>query len=74
MLLAIGIRDIMASGDAVLNAASLVASGMIETMQLNTNPPRFDLYLIKLSSKGRMFVNAWKNGEQKAAVNLDFDK
>jgi hypothetical protein len=83
MLLALdSLKGIMLWGDGVLNCAALVASSMIsvevkhEEVDLGEDwygsrgtARQVQKYWIELSVKGRLFVEAWKRGDQSAAVN-----
>lgn len=59
------------SADKVLDLAPLVASGMIrcEFIGGQVASPRFGKFFVSLSDKGRLFVEAWKRGDQRAAVD-----
>lgn len=84
ILLVLGTRKgLMISGDGLLVCASLVASGLVEVYEMTefvetsgsffgplvTKEDRVAKYWIVLSPKGRVFVDAWKRGDQKSAVH-----
>jgi hypothetical protein len=77
------LKGIMLWGDGLLNCAALVASGMVsveekhEEIELGEGgflfsgrgiEHRVQKYWIELSVKGNHFVEAWKRGDQSAAV------
>ena len=81
MLLALDeLEGIMLWGDGVLNCAALVASGMVSVEKKHEEievegfffgphkEQQVQKYWIELSVKGRHFVEAWKRGDQNAAV------
>ena len=81
MLLALDkLKGIMLWGDGVLNCAALVASSMVSVEEKHEEidlgegflgrriEHRVQKYWIELSVKGRHFVEAWKRGDQSAAV------
>ncbi|MGA9067901.1 MAG: HNH endonuclease signature motif containing protein [Bryobacteraceae bacterium] len=67
--------DIKVSGDGVLQCASLIASGFVEVEKRHNLsgggffPGPVSDYIVTLSDKGRLIVEAWKRGDQEAAVN-----
>lgn len=72
---------LMVWGDGLLNCAALVASGLVTVCEKNKKIKRDGLfgtytdhetekYWLELSDKGRQFVEAWKRGDQAAAVKL----
>jgi hypothetical protein len=58
------IRNI--SGDGVPTYAPLIAANLI-TIEFH---PDADKYTMRLSNKGNLFVEAWKRGDQRAAIEL----
>ena len=59
------------TGDGLINCASLISSGMIrvEAMPYELERQAINaVYYISFSDKGRAFVEAWKRGDQLAAV------
>jgi hypothetical protein len=58
------------SGDGLVWYSPLIASGYVESVtQFGTvGDPLFGHHRIGLSEKGRTFVEAWKRGDQEAAV------
>jgi hypothetical protein len=85
-LLALDIlKGLMVSGDGLLSCASLLASKLLDieekTERVETDGsgffgPAIEIenrvkhYWITLSPKGRLFVNAWKQGDQSAAIGV----
>ena len=78
LLLALSKVDyIMVSGEGVLSCAALIASDLVEVDRrasggfLGGQPhiPSGEKYYIELTNKGRMLVDAWKRGDQEAAIN-----
>jgi hypothetical protein len=72
------LESVFCSGDGVLECAALVASGLVECAIWHYGPPspmlgQFTGYAVKLTSKGRLFVEAWKNGNQEAAVRAGIE-
>lgn len=68
------LKELFVSGDGLLNCASLVSSGMIkvEAQTYAVENQAFNaVYYLSLSQKGRAFVDAWKRGDQVAAVGKD---
>lgn len=65
------VRMVRCSGDGLVNFASLIASQLVDCDGWGQATP-IDLskfaYHITLSAKGRVFVDAWKAGDQKAAI------
>jgi hypothetical protein len=62
------------SGDGFLACAALVTSGMVKVEVQHygvENQAINAIYYVSLSSKGRSFVDAWKRGDQRAAVRND---
>ena len=58
------------SGDGLVWFAALLASGFVKSQTICglVNAPNFGKHEIKLSEKGRIFVDAWKRGDQEVAV------
>jgi hypothetical protein len=71
MLLALHkIVSLNVSGEGVLACSSLIASGLVRQF-INTSS-LFDgniSYSLKLTNKGQLLVEAWKQGNQAAALN-----
>lgn len=70
---------VQVSGDGLLECAPLIASGLVEVndrIKADVSSVYRTLlgdgevvgYFVRLSDKGRLFVGAWKNGDQQAAV------
>lgn len=65
------------SGDGVLDCAALIAAGFITAKAFGTIAPSSPYgqailpppYEVCLTERGRMMVEAWKRGDQEAAVN-----
>jgi hypothetical protein len=58
---------VLVSGDALLDCAALLASGLVSAPMLmdsrrTTRYPEY--YSLKLTDKGRLLVEAWKEGDQ----------
>ncbi len=81
-LLALDLLDgFIVWGDALLNCAALIASGYLKIEEQDEvveqdhflfgpgKVNRVSKYWIKLSEKGRTFVEAWKRGDQNAAIS-----
>lgn len=67
LLLALAkVKEVHVSGDGVLQCASGIASGLVK---LQTKMHSDD-YWVSLTEKGARFVEAWKRGDQNAAVDL----
>lgn len=58
------IREVRVSGDGVLQCSPGIASGLINVETRRHS----DDYWVSLSDKGRCFVHAWQQGDQRAAV------
>lgn len=58
------------SADKVLELGSLVSSGYVlaDKVYGDTGSPAFGKFVVRLSEKGRLFVEAWKHGDLEAAV------
>lgn len=67
-------NDVRVSGDGLLECAPLIASGLVEIeSKWEGSSGLFGWgevvgYFVQLSEKGRLFVGAWKRGDQHAAV------
>jgi len=58
------------SGDGVLRCSSLIASDLVESRAYSDSvSSNRQIYRIALSQKGRLFIDAWKNGNQKDAIS-----
>ena len=79
MLLTFAKRNyIDVSGEGVLECSSLIAADLVEVRQLtgtlgepSSNGPCKAIYSLKLTQKGKLFIEAWKKGDQEAAIQLD---
>jgi hypothetical protein len=71
ILLTIGKAGVLwVSGDGVLECAALVASELVLQDLVITGPGAGQgNYQLKLTGKGKLFVAAWKKGDQAAAIN-----
>jgi len=72
------LEAVFCSGDGLLECAPLVASGLVECKIWHYPPPspmagQFGGYAVRLTSKGRLFVEAWKSGDQEAAVRAGME-
>ncbi|MHB1516067.1 MAG: HNH endonuclease [Acidiferrobacteraceae bacterium] len=58
------------SGDGILQCAGLISSGLIViTVQVTHMAGAYGgSYMIRLSPKGRIFIDGWKNGNQMEAL------
>ena len=65
------VQTVLCSGDGIGDFAPLIASGYVETpfFSGNLSGPHFGKHQITLIAKGRAFLDAWKKGDQVAAVN-----
>ena len=72
---------VMVWGDGLLSCASLVASGLVEVdteeevveregFFSSHKESRIAKYWIELSAKGHAFIDAWKRGDQAAAIGV----
>jgi hypothetical protein len=63
------------TGDGVLELSSLVARGLVEIREYahqigaRRNAQLEQSYFAELSEKGKRFVQAWKAGDQEAAIS-----
>ena len=55
------------SGEGVLECASLIAAGLVKRGSYSTGGA-IPTYSVSLTDRGRAMVNAWKQGDQEAAV------
>jgi len=62
------VGDLRISGDAVLKFSRLIAADLAEFSLVMQNGPLL-LYAVRLTSKGRMLVKAWKSGNREAVQN-----
>ena len=67
--------NIVVSGEGLLQCAALISSNYLEIQRLQHYQPgsiaayaREERYLIRLTKPGKMFVEAWEQGDQRAAV------
>jgi hypothetical protein len=51
--------------DGLLEFASLVAAGLVDA----EHPAFYPNWRVYLSQRGRLFVEAWQNGNERAALN-----
>jgi HNH endonuclease len=58
------LEAVIASGDGVLQCAQGVASGLIEVV-FRVQPEN---YVVRLTAKGRRFVERWEAGDEQAAI------
>jgi hypothetical protein len=65
------------SGEGVLECAALIASDLLQSEMLvgasgqaARGGPSKSIYVIELTEKGKLFVEAWKKGDQKLAIEL----
>jgi len=68
------LESVRLSGDGRIECAALIASGLVMVLnRTECEPGLYGMpevvgYLIQLSPKGPLFVDAWKRGDQDAAV------
>jgi HNH endonuclease len=63
------VPKLFVSGEGVLQCAGAIASGLV-SFQAEGHA---DILYVQLTPRGRHFVNAWKNGDQNAAITLQSD-
>jgi len=63
------IPKITLRGEGILEISSLISSNLVFWHQMHT-----DIFDISLSEKGRIFVDAWKNGELEKAMKANVRK
>lgn len=74
LLMLVMLDSVRLSGDGLIECAALIASGLVEVQNKTEDETGLfgmgDVvgYFIQLSNKGRLFVDAWKRGDQEAAV------
>jgi hypothetical protein len=70
LLLLISRQEIRVTGDGLLECASLIASRLVEFTVLHEAQDQWssDNYVLRVSEKGRRFVEGWKDGKQDAAI------
>jgi hypothetical protein len=58
------------SGDGILSVSSLIAADLVEVVEHGepSGGGMSTMYLLRLNEKGRQFVDAWKRGDQAAAI------
>lgn len=66
---------IVVSGEGILQSASLISSNYVESQRLQEYKSarvaayvRDEKYIIKLTKPGKLFVEAWERGDQRAAI------
>jgi len=64
-------NSLFLSGDGVLACSSLVATELISVteFQQRVNEPNTKTYHVHLTDRGRLLVEAWKRGDQQAAID-----
>ncbi len=70
ILLFLGTVRLYVSGDGLLECAGLIASGLVHVSPVVEPARVLPNYGVSLSERGRLFVEAWKSGDQKAAISL----
>jgi hypothetical protein len=58
------LEAVFVSGDGVLQCAQGVSSGLVEVV-FRVQP---ESYLVRLTAKGRKFVEHWEAGDEQAAI------
>ncbi len=58
------VKNLDVLGDAVIECAGLIASGLVSVDKRGSTE-----YTLNLSDKGRLFLDGWKKGDQQTAVN-----
>ena len=68
------------SGEGVFECAPLISADLLTVRQLVATQgahcmggPSKAIYQLKLTEKGKLFLEAWKKGDQKAAIQLNLD-
>jgi len=61
------VESLAIQSDSVLSLASLIAAGLVYLVEAHYLAP-ITSYVVRLSEKGKLFVKAWKEGDQKQAV------
>jgi hypothetical protein len=63
------LKVVFVSGDGMLQCAALVASKMVDCIRpIADEAQGLPVYRIELNDRGRSFIEAWKAGDQEAAL------
>jgi hypothetical protein len=70
------VKNLVVSGEGVLQCAGLIASDLVVVVMLHAMPgeelyAHEERYLLRLSDKGRSLIEAWKRGRQEDIVKPD---
>ena len=57
---------LVVSGDGVLHFSRLIAAGLVDVKLKANNAWQLVTYAINISDKGRLLINAWKQGDRSA--------
>jgi len=72
VLLTLGeLGELYVSGDGVLQYASLIASELVSVRSHNVRRKPVPEYSVGLTDKGRVLIEAWRDGNQEAVVGID---
>ena len=55
---------LVVSGDGLLHFARLIAAGLASVKQKSNNNWQIVTYAVNISDKGRMLIEAWKQGDR----------
>jgi hypothetical protein len=55
---------LIVSGDGLLHFARLIAAGLASCIQKSNNNSQLVTYAVNISPKGRMIIDAWKQGDR----------
>lgn len=69
------IKELSVSGDGFLHIACLITGGYlsISTQIFGSGGRGQSFFTLRLTDKGKLFVEAWKDGNQSAAINAGFE-
>lgn len=62
--------QLVLSGDGVLSFARLIAAGLAEFYMKANNAWQLVSYMVRLTAKGRLFIDAWTQGDRAAFERL----
>ena len=70
VLLILEMVGVYVSGDGLIECAGLIASGLVKVRaEVDAGKIIPNDYRLDLTQKGRIFLDAWKKGDQETAVN-----
>lgn len=61
---------LVVSGDGVLHFSRLIAAGLVSVEQKANNAWQLVTYAVNISEKGRMLINAWRQGDRTAIATV----